>query len=67
MVIDVLNDKIRERGIPSAELARRAGIEPELLRRSLAGSRKLTADEFVRVCHELSLDTPDFYEAAVVA
>ena len=60
MVIDVLNDRIRERGIPTSELARRTGLNSELLRRSLSGSRNLRADEFVSLCHELDLDTSDF-------
>lgn len=60
MVIDVLNEKINERGIPVSELARRVGLDPELLRRSLAGSRNLKAEEFVNLCHELKLGIGDF-------
>lgn len=67
MVIDVLNKRIKERGIPTSELARRTGLDSELLRRSLAGTRNLRADEFVRLCHELSLDTKDFVEPQAVA
>ncbi len=65
MVIEVLNHKIKDRGIPVRELARRTGLDPELLRRSLAGQRKLRADEFVRLCWELGLDTQDFSADAV--
>ena len=60
MVIDILNARIKERGIPTSELARRSGLNAELLRRSLAGARKLGADEFVSLCHELDLNTSDF-------
>lgn len=60
MVIDVLNERIKDRGIPTSELARRVGLDAELLRRSLAGTRNLKADEFVELCHELSLNTSDF-------
>ena len=60
MVIDVLNEKINERGIPVSELARRVGLDPELLRRSLAGSRNLKAEEFVNLCHELKLGISAF-------
>lgn len=60
MVIDVLNRCVKERGIPTSELARRVGLDPELLRRSLAGTRNLRADEFLCLCRELKLDTSDF-------
>ena len=35
-------------------------MEPELLRRSLAGTRKLTGIELVNLCHELDLEIEDF-------
>ena len=60
MVIEVLNRHVKERGIPTSELARRVGLDPELLRRSLAGTRNLRADEFLCLCQELNLDTSDF-------
>lgn len=59
-VIDVLNHRINERGIPVSELSRRIGMNDELLRRSLTGSRNLKATEFVGLCHELDLDIEDF-------
>ncbi len=64
MVIEVLNQRIKERGIPMSELARRTNLDAELLRRSLAGTRNLKADEFVFLCHELALDTRDFIAEA---
>lgn len=60
MVTDILNARITERGISISELARRTHLNAELLRRSLAGTRNLRADEFVNLCHELDLDTSDF-------
>jgi len=66
MVTDVLNQRIKERGIPVSELARRTNLDAELLRRSLAGTRNLRADEFVALCHELMLDTCDFVSSAAV-
>lgn len=59
-VIDVLNHRINERGIPVSELSRRIGMNDELLRRSLTGGRNLKATEFVGLCHELDLDIEDF-------
>ena len=51
---------ISEHGIKINYVARKAGISPELLRRSLAGSRKLTADELLAVCSALSLELDYF-------
>ena len=59
-VIDVLNEKISQRGITISELSRRAHVNDELLRRSLNGVRTLKATEFVAVCHVLELDIDDF-------
>lgn len=62
-VIDVLNERINERGIPVSELSRRVAMNDELLRRSLTGNRNLKAVEFVAICKELELDIDDFADA----
>ncbi len=59
-IVKVLNERIRERGISISELSRRVGMNDEMLRRSLTGNRNVRADEFVGLCHELSLDIEDF-------
>lgn len=64
-VIKVLNEKISDRGISVSELSRRVGMNDELLRRSLAGTRNVKADEFIRLCRELALDIDDFVPSAV--
>ena len=64
-IVEVLNKRIRERGISISELARRVGMNGEMLRRSLAGNRKVKADEFINLCCELSLDIEDFMPQAV--
>lgn len=56
----VLDEAVKTRGITYAELARRAGINAELLRRSLSGERRITADELVVLCRELDLSINDF-------
>ena len=38
-IISVLNSRIKERGISVSELSRRVGMNDEMLRRSLAGTR----------------------------
>lgn len=57
---NVIAERVKKIGITKAELARRTHIDDELLRRSLAGNRKIPADEFVRLCKELDLDLSDF-------
>lgn len=57
---EVIRQNIASRGIKQNYVAERAGITPELLRRSLAGDRKIPADEFVAICLVLGLDIKDF-------
>lgn len=47
-------------GIKQNFVAERAGIPPELFRRSLDGKRKIPAEEFVSICVVLSLDIDYF-------
>ncbi len=62
---EVIAHKRDERGMTTAELSRRAGIDYEALRVSLAGNRKLTGDELVSLCRVLNLDLADFIAQAV--
>lgn len=64
-IISVLNSRIKERGISVSELSRRVGMNDEMLRRSLAGTRNVKADEFIGLCRELSLDIEDFARPAM--
>lgn len=64
-IISVLNSRIKERGISVSELSRRVGMNDEMLRRSLAGTRNVKADEFIGLCRELSLDIEDFARSAM--
>lgn len=64
-ITNVLNARIKERGITVSELSRRIGMNDELLRRSLAGTRNVKADEFIGLCRELSLDIEDFVVPAM--
>jgi plasmid maintenance system antidote protein VapI len=60
-IVSVVRDRFEASGITIAELARRIGMDRELLRRCLNGSRKITADELVALCRELGLTLEDFY------
>jgi len=57
---EVIRQNIASRGIKQNYVAEKAGIAPELFRRSLAGERKIPADEFVAICNVLALDIKDF-------
>lgn len=59
-VQNVIKESQERRGISTAELARRTGIEYEALRTSLRGERGITAGEFVSLCRELNLNLADF-------
>lgn len=61
---EVIAKRVNDRGISIAELSRRVGMNPELLRRSLVGERKIVSDELIVLCIELELDIPDFVSAA---
>ncbi len=60
---EVIANKVEDVGITNAELGRRIGMNPELLRRCLAGERKIIADELVALCEELGLEVADFKES----
>ena len=56
----VIAQRVKDRGITKAELGRRIGLDDELIRRSLIGKRKISADEFIKLCQELDLTMSDF-------
>lgn len=61
---EIIGAAVQERGITCSELARRVGMSAELVRRCLAGKRKIGADEFISLCRELDLSIGDFQKVA---
>lgn len=57
---EVIAEKVKDVGISNAEIGRRIGMDSELVRRSLAGERKIIADEMVAFSVELGLEVADF-------
>lgn len=57
---DVVSARVEEVGITAAELARRVGMDDQLLRRSLDGKRAIKSRELVRLCSQLGLTLKDF-------
>ena len=66
-VTKVISNKIEERGMTMTVVAHRADMSPELLSRTLKGSRKLKADELVNLCRVLELTLDDFGKSKAMA
>lgn len=62
-VIAVIRNKIKERGVTMAFISRQLGMNPDLLSKTMNGSRNLKADEFVNLCQLLDLTLEDFKTA----
>lgn len=62
---ETIKNRIDQSGVYVSTTAKLAGMSPELLRRSLAGSRKFTATELVNLCQLLGLELKDFEEKPV--
>lgn len=65
-IFEVFEQKRVKRGISTAELARRVGMEYEALRQSLKGNREIQAIEFLNLCHELELTLENFCQCSSV-
>lgn len=65
VVRDVLSEKVNKWGISKSEISRRLGISSDLVARSLAGKRKIDANEFLALCEILELDFSDFHESEI--
>ncbi len=51
---------INDKGITISHISKETGIRYELLRSSLNAERRMSADEFVKVCLCLGLELKDF-------
>lgn len=61
-IISKIREAQQERGMPIAELARRAGMTPNALGESLRGNRMLTAEELVRLSAILGIELWSYIE-----
>ena len=55
MILDTLKAVIARRGISIAELARRIGMDPQLLSARLHGKAKISSEELILLAHELEI------------
>lgn len=61
---EVIADAVNRKGMTKTALANLMDMDVELIRRSLNGTRKISSDEFVRLCHILNLSLRDFRTVA---
>ena len=54
---------IEEQGIKQSWLAQKTGLTDNMISGILNGKRKMTADEFVRICKAIGKNPNDFMEA----
>lgn len=54
--VQVINKYIKDKDITIYKLSKSTGISYELLRRTLNGTRKLTADELIKIAAALDYD-----------
>jgi len=66
-ITKVIGERIDERGMTMTTVARRAGMTPDLLSRTINGTRKLKADELVNLCRVLDLTLEDFEQKEAYA
>ena len=57
---EVIADAAYKQGFTKTALAKQMNMDVELMRRSLNGTRKISADEFVQLCNILKLTLKDF-------
>ncbi len=55
-IIQVFNDYISEHGIKQGYIAQKTGIPQNIVSRILSGKRRITADEFIKICGVLNID-----------
>jgi predicted transcriptional regulator len=63
-VYEVVRDYIEDHGITMTHVSKKTGIPLELLRRSLNGTRRLQADEFISICACVGIDISDITKSA---
>lgn len=56
-------DYVRNMGIKQSWLAQKTGLTDNMISGILNGKRKMTADEFVRICKAIGKNPNDFMEA----
>ena len=61
-IVEKIESTIKERGLTQKYVSGQAHMNPDLLSKSLNGSRNLKADEFVMLCRVLNLTLDDFNE-----
>lgn len=64
MIYQAIKKFIDENGLTQSFIARKAGMTKVALSESLRGNRRLTADEYVRICDALGVSA-DFFNQEI--
>ena len=56
----MIKEYLGERGITQAFLSRKTGIDTAKLNLSLNGGRRISLDEYARICYALEVNTDKF-------
>lgn len=67
MIYEKIATYIKENMIVQASVARKAGMTEQALSDSLRGVRRLTAEEYVSICHTLKVPLDHFDEKQAMA
>lgn len=66
-IYEVLSDRRAERGISYAELARRVGMNEDVVSRVFRGISNVNGKKFVALCSELNLEVNDFVDCEEIS
>lgn len=64
-IVKYLSEYIEIRGIRQAFIARKIGMNKNALSNTLAGRRKLLADEYIKLCDALDVDIKAISDMAI--
>lgn len=65
MVYEELAKYLEAKGIKQSFVSKKADIEKNALSNILSGDRRMTADEYVRICDALDVSTEKFAHSSV--
>lgn len=57
-----LSELIDEKGVTLTHISRKSGLSVDLLSKSINGTRKISADEFIKICKALEVSNDEITE-----
>jgi len=62
MITAAIADYVKQNGIKQSILCRRTGLTKYLVRQSLHGKRRLSIEEYIKICSALNVPYTFFFE-----